>query len=120
MKELDKFGKRVVERKQIPVLFPEGTRSKDGSLGQFYAAGFRRLTGVAHLPVAVCALEGGWKINNLKNIFTNLSNGSYHVKVLKVYPAPETKEDQVKILEEAKVMIQEQLDIWRKEDSENL
>lgn len=120
MKELDKFGKRVVERKQIPVLFPEGTRSKDGSLGQFYAAGFRRLTGVAHLPVAVCALEGGWKINNLKNIFTNLSNGSYHVKVLKVYPAPETKEDQVKILEEAKVMIQEQLNIWRKEDSENL
>ncbi|MCR4626051.1 MAG: 1-acyl-sn-glycerol-3-phosphate acyltransferase [Treponema sp.] len=114
MKELEKFGKRVIERHQIPVLFPEGTRSKDGSLGSFYAAGFRKLTGAAHLPVAVCALEGGWKINNLKNIFTNLSNGSYRVKVLKVYPAPETKEEQVKILDEAKVLIQNQLDEWRK------
>jgi len=115
MKEIEKFGERVVKRNQIPVLFPEGTRSKDGSLGSFYAAGFRKLTGSAHLPVAVCALEGGWKINNLKNIFTNLSNGAYHVKVLKVYPAPETKEEQVAILDEAKILIQNQLDEWRKE-----
>lgn len=116
MRTLDNFGKRVIERNQIPVLFPEGTRSKDGSLGTFYAAGFRRLSDATNLPVAVCALEGGWKINNLKNIFTNLDNGSYHVKVLKVYPAPHGKEEQVAILNEAKVLIQNQLDQWRKEE----
>lgn len=117
MKTIDAFGKRVVERNQIPVIFPEGTRSKDGSLGTFYAAGFRRLTDAANLPVAVCALEGGWRINNLKNIFTNLTNGTYHVKVLKVYPAPHGKEEQMVILNEAKELIQQQLDIWRKEDA---
>ncbi|MCR5288506.1 MAG: 1-acyl-sn-glycerol-3-phosphate acyltransferase [Treponema sp.] len=113
MKTLDSFGKRAVERGQIPVLFPEGTRSKDGELGTFYAAGFRRLTDAAHLPVAVCALDGGWRINNLKNIMINLYRGSYRVKVLKVYPAPQNKEEQVAILDEAKQLISDQLKAWR-------
>ena len=116
MRELDKFALRVKERNQIPVLFPEGTRSKDGSLGQFYAAGFRRLTDSVHLPVAVCALEGGWKINNLKNIFTNLKDGSYRVKVLKVFPPPNGKEEQNAVLNEAKALIGAQLDKWRTEE----
>jgi len=34
--------------------------------------------------------------------------------VLKVYPVPETKEAQVKILEEGKALIREQLAQWRK------
>ena len=113
MRALDKFGRRVVERNQIPVLFPEGTRSKDGSLGKFYAAGFRRLTDAVHLPVAVCALDGGYRINNMKNLMTNLHYGSYRVKVLKVLPPPETKEEQVAMLDEAKQLIQAQLDAWR-------
>lgn len=114
MGTLDKFGKRVMARKQIPVLFPEGTRSKDGTLGTFYTAGFRRLTEAAPLPVAVCALDGGYKINNLKTIFKNLHNGYYRVKVLAVFPPPKGKEEQVAVLEKSKELIQAQLDEWRK------
>lgn len=117
MRTLDSFGKRVLLRKQIPVLFPEGTRSKDGSLGTFYAAGFRRLTDTLHLPVVVCALDGGYKINNIKNIMTNLHNGSYRVKVLNVFPAPEGKEAQVQLLENAKTLIHSQLAEWRYEEN---
>ena len=84
MKTLEDFGRRVLVRNQIPVLFPEGTRSKDGSLGMFYAAGFRRLTDTVHLPVVVCALDGGYKINNIKNIMTNLHNGS-SLKILEFF-----------------------------------
>ncbi len=115
MKTIDKFAARVVERNQIPVIFPEGTRSKDGSLGTFYAAGFRRLCDGAKLPVVVCALDGGWKINNLNNILTNLHHGEYKVKIVGIYDAPLTKEAQVKILEEGKELIQKQLDEWRSE-----
>ncbi|MBP5283935.1 MAG: 1-acyl-sn-glycerol-3-phosphate acyltransferase [Treponema sp.] len=115
MRTIDAFAKRVVERNQIPVIVPEGTRSKDGSLGNFYAAGFRRLSDGCRLPVAVCALDGGWQINNLKTIFKNIHHGSYRVKVLKIYDAPATKEEQVKILEEGKELIQKQLDEWRSE-----
>lgn len=117
MKTIDKFAARVVQRNQIPVIFPEGTRSKDGSLGTFYAAGFRRLTDGSGLPVVVCALDGGWKINNLKTIFKNLHHGYYRVKVVAVYDAPKGKEEQVKILEEGKALIQKQLDEWRAEEN---
>ncbi len=113
MGTIDAFGKRVMERKQIPIIFPEGTRSKDGSLGTFYTAGFRRLSESAPLPVAVCALDGGYKINNLKTIFKNLHNGFYRVKVLAVFPPPKNKEEQVALLEKGKALIQAQLDAWR-------
>ena len=114
MQTIDAFGKRVMSRGQIPVIFPEGTRSKDGKLGTFYTAGFRRLSEVAPLPVAVCALDGGYRINNLFTIFQNLSNGYYRVKVMDILPAPKTKEEQIAVLEKGKELIQQQLDEWRK------
>lgn len=113
MKTMEAFGQRVIAKNQIPVLFPEGTRTKDGNVGKFYSAGFRKLAESTKLPVVVCALDGGWKISNMKTIMTNLRNGSYRVKVLKVYDSPATKEAQLAILEEAPVLIQNQLDEWR-------
>ena len=35
MRTLDKFAERTVQRGQIPVIFPEGTRSRDGKLRIF-------------------------------------------------------------------------------------
>lgn len=116
MKTLDAFAQRVVERGQIPVIFPEGTRSHDGKLRSFYAAGFRRILDKAPMPVVVCALDGGYKISTLDGIIRNLHNGSYRVKILKIYPAPTSKRDQVRILEEGKELIQVQLDQWHQED----
>lgn len=113
MRVLDSFAERVKKNNWIPVIFPEGTRSKDGSVGNFYAAGFRRLLDKAPMPVAVCALDGGYKISNLEGIMRNLENGSYRVKILKIYPAPTTKAEQVHILEEGKTLIEAQLTAWR-------
>ena len=95
------------------MIFPEGTRSKDGNLGTFYSAGFRRLEETVNLPIAVCALDGGWKISKLDEIMRNLYRGSYRVKVLKIYPAPKNKEEEKVMLDEAHDLIQKQLDEWR-------
>ena len=113
MKVISDFGKRVIERNQIPILFPEGTRTRDGNVGKFYSAGFRKLNECTRLPIATCALDGGWQIRDLKNIMTNLKNGSYRVKVLKVFESPSTKEEEVRILEESRSLIQAQLEAWR-------
>ncbi len=118
MRTIDSFARRCLERKQIPVIFPEGTRSKDGNLLKFYSAGFRRITDTAKLPVAVCVIDDGYKMNTMATIMENLDKVNYRVKVLKVYPAPETKEEQMKILDEAHVLMQEQLDKWHQEDKE--
>lgn len=113
MRAIEDFGKRMIEKNQNPVIFPEGTRSRDGNLKQFYSAGFRRLEETVKLPVLVCALDGGWKLSRLKDILKNLHRGAYRVKILKVYDAPSSKEDEKKILEEAPLLIQNQLDKWR-------
>ncbi len=114
MGALKQFGTRARENQNIlPLIFPEGTRSRDGKLRQFYAAGFRMLENTVRLPVAVCALDGGWKLSNLLRIFSNLSKGAYRVKVLKIYDCPQGKEEEKKILAESFDLINEQLREWR-------
>lgn len=118
MKAIGDFGKRVLARNQIPVLFPEGTRSRDGRVGRFYSAGFRKLNETAGLPVAACAVDGGWKIRDLDHIMRSLKNGCYRVKVVKVFDAPKTKEEESAVLEESRLLIQKQLDEWRLLDND--
>ncbi len=113
MNYIAKFGKRAVENKQIPILFPEGTRTKDGQVGKFYSAGFRMLSDSTKLPVVVCALDGGYKLRDIKKIFTNLTKGCYRVKILKIYDSPSTKEECNNLLEESRELIQKQLDEWK-------
>lgn len=115
MRELDRFADRVRENNWIPVIFPEGTRSKDGSLGTFHAAGFRRFTDRCPLPVGVFAIDGGWRISKLGDMTKTLRGGRYRIKLLKVYDAPKGKAEQVRILEEGKALIAEQLELWRSE-----
>lgn len=115
MRKLENFGKNVMKNKNaIPLIFPEGTRTKDGELGRFSSGGFRRISQTVNLPVAVCALDGGWIIGRLNGgFFKNLKNGAYRVKVLKVYDAPKTKEEEMHILEEGKELIEKQVKAWR-------
>lgn len=113
MKHIEAFAKRVLQRKQIPVIFPEGTRSRTGELMQFYSAGFRRLVQEARLPVAVCALDGGYTLSKADTFVRNLKRGAYRVKVVKVFDPPQTKEDEKRILEEGHALIQKQLEEWR-------
>jgi 1-acyl-sn-glycerol-3-phosphate acyltransferase len=65
------------------------------------------------MPVAVCAIEGGWKTGTLVGMAKNLAGGRYRVKVVKIYPAPSNKAEQMKILEEGKELIARQLELWR-------
>ena len=113
MRYISDFGKRVVERKQVPILFPEGSRTRDGNVGKFFSAGFRQLTESTGLPVVVCALDGGWQLRDLRKLITNLKNGCYRVKILRIYEPPKTKEACNQILEESKILMQQQIEYWR-------
>jgi 1-acyl-sn-glycerol-3-phosphate acyltransferase len=112
MRSMDAFAERIKKNGCIPVIFPEGTRSRDGKIGTFHAAGFRRLVDRAPMPVAVCALDGVWRVSSLFGLAKNLKGGKYRVKILKIYPAPATKADAVHILEEGRSLIEAQLAAW--------
>lgn len=113
MKLMTAFGQRVKERNQVPVIFPEGTRTRDGEVGKFYSAGFRKLAEASELPVVVCAIDGGYNLRELKNLFKNMSKGCYRVKILKIYDNPKTKEECINILEESRELINQQVHQWR-------
>ena len=115
MKAVDKFANTVKEKGYIPVIFPEGTRSKDGEVQTFYSAGVRRFLNTQAMPVAICALDGGYKISSLSAFIRGIKGEGYRMKVLKVLPPPTTKEEQLEMLEEAKALIEAQLKEWREE-----
>lgn len=112
MHYVEKFGKRVVLNNQIPVLFPEGSRTKNGRVGTFYSAGFRKLTESTNLPVVIFAIDGGYQLRDLRKIFTKLERGCYRIKAMKVYEPPKTKDECIKILDESRTIIQKQIDEW--------
>lgn len=64
--EIRSFGRRVQERNRSAVIFPEGSRSRDGTLKPFKRAGARALLEAAdRLPVVPVAVEGSWKLNRM-------------------------------------------------------
>lgn len=121
MNSLRRFGEEVfADKEKLPLIFPEGTRSKDGRLGKFYSAGFRRLEETVRLPVVACALDGGWRLSNLTRIFASLKCGTYRVKVLKVFDVPRTKEEEQAVLDESHALIEAQLERWRSLPADSL
>ena len=61
--EIQKLGKRMKERGFAVVLFPEGTRAREGALKKFRPAGVvTLLQSVPEASVVPAALDGSWKI----------------------------------------------------------
>lgn len=117
MREMDRFMLRVQKNNFVPVIFPEGTRSKNGELGTFHLAGFRRLLDQFPQPVVFCAIDGGWRTSSLGGLLRDLRDGFYRVRIVFVASAPRTKEEQIRVMEAGKEHILKQLVSWRLMDT---
>ncbi|MFZ4615482.1 MAG: lysophospholipid acyltransferase family protein [Rectinemataceae bacterium] len=105
MKSLERFGRRSRSQGFSPVLFPEGTRSRTGELGVFHTAGFRKLVDLDPLPVLVAAIDGGFRVAKLGDLFKNLGRYPYTVSLEALLPAPAGKKQILATLEEARSII---------------
>lgn len=97
----------------IPVIFPEGTRSRTGALGTFHSAGYRKILEVEALPMLVVAVEGGLQVAKLKDFFRNFGRTAYSVRFLAVLPAPGTRRDALATLEKSRELIEKSLEVMR-------
>jgi 1-acyl-sn-glycerol-3-phosphate acyltransferase len=102
-----------------PVVFPEGTRSRDGRVGTFHHGAVRKMLSANAIPVVSAAIEGGWRVGNVEGLVKNMADFNYHVKILARYDAPESKKDIQNIISQAHSDITKQVELWQKSDREN-
>lgn len=99
------LGRSVQRRNRSAVIFPEGTRSRDGALGRFRRAGAGALLAAAdRLPVVPVAIQGSWHLNRL----WPFRPGS-RVRVTMGEPRPRTADDAIAQLDAARAWIAAQL-----------
>jgi 1-acyl-sn-glycerol-3-phosphate acyltransferase len=113
LKALDRYAKRCRENGACPVIFPEGTRSRDGSLGTFHSGGFKRTLAAGSIPIVVVALDGGWRIRGLKSVMRNLKGSGYKVRIAGVIPAPRDRQEIMAAVARSREMVAEALADWR-------
>lgn len=66
IRAITEMAKTAQERNVSVVIFPEGTRSRDGALGEFKPAGSQALLRAAdRLPVVPTAIDGSWRLHKL-------------------------------------------------------
>ena len=62
--EIRRLGERMKRDAFVVVIFPEGTRARNGKIKKFYAAGLLVLTKTApEAEVVPCAMSGSWRLN---------------------------------------------------------
>jgi len=115
MKTIDSFAKRAGRNGWSPAIFPEGTRSRDGEVGTFHAAGVRRILELAPMPVAAVAIDGGWKVSTLGSLRKNVRHGRFRLRIVGVYEAPKGKAEIAGVLDAARTSIISQVERWHRE-----
>ena len=114
IKELKKLAANIKEGEGT-VIFPEGTRSKTGEIGQFHTAAVRVIIEHTKLPIISVALGGGTKIVKFSDLFKHLQGTQYRVKVMNVYSHPANREELKSVLENIRAEISNQVETWKKE-----
>lgn len=116
MKKLGRFGRNSATG-YCPVVFPEGTRSRDGSVKTFSAGAVRRILESNPLPIVSVAVDGGYKVSHFESLVRDTRKKVYRARVMRVYPAPQTKQEIAATLKSAQQEITHQINSWQYMDS---
>lgn len=113
VRAVTQMAKRCKAEGSIPVIFPEGTRAKEGVLGSFHSAGYRKILEVEALPLLVVAIDGGWRVSKLKDFFRDFGKTDYSLRFLALLSAPLNKKEALARLEESRELIEASLSATR-------
>lgn len=111
-RELERLG-RLCRREGCPVVFPEGTRSRNGELGRFHAGATSYLTETCRLPVVCVTMDGGFRVADASSLGTNLQGCRYRVYLEGVFPCPIDREETEHLLGKLREVMSYRLKEWR-------
>ncbi len=114
MRRIRRMARRCRREGTIPVIFPEGTRSRTGILGTFHSAGYRKILETESLPILVASMEGGWRIANIRDFLFNFKGCPFSATYLAILPAPNNKKEALEALTKSRELIEISLEEQRR------
>jgi 1-acyl-sn-glycerol-3-phosphate acyltransferase len=111
LRAITSMAKRAQERDVSVAIFPEGTRSRDGEVGEFKRGGMKMLLAAAdQLPVVPVAVDGAWRL-----LLHSMFPVPFGTKIRVAFgdPMERTEGDAEAIGLEAESWIRAKLESWR-------
>lgn len=115
MKRIERLG-RTIRANEGAVIFPEGTRSRDGEVLTFHSGAVRRVHASQGLQIVVVAVDGGWRITGLQDLVRMKRGHRYRIAAIDVYPPATGKRELLEQLTSAHDSIERTIARWRAED----
>ncbi len=119
VRELTRLARQAKREGHSLVVFPEGTRAKQGDLLPFHSGAFRTILRTSPMPVVIAALNGGYRASRMRDLREGIRGLTYRVKILSIRPAPQSKDEMQFLLEEARAEINAKVAEWRKEEADS-
>lgn len=111
VRQIEEMAQTAQARDVSVVIFPEGTRSRDGGLGRFRRAGSEALLQAAdRLPCVPVAIDGSWRLSE-RNLLP-VPFGT-RVRIRFGDPIPRSPGDARALLGQAREFIETTLSEWR-------
>lgn len=111
MRAIQGFAATCEERNVSAVIFPEGTRSRDGRMREFRTGGSAvMLEAAPTLPVVPTAIDGSWKL--LENKMFPIPFGT-RVRIRFHEPVDRADQSAADLINAARIRIEETLTEWR-------
>ncbi len=112
MRKIEQLG-RSLRQREGAVIFPEGTRSRDGRVNTFHSGAIRQLVATRPLPMVVIAVDGGIGLSGLRDL-THMTPGHvFRMKMIALYPPAPGKQALIAQLQEAQALITQTITQWR-------
>ncbi len=109
VRSITQMAKTAQDRNVSVVIFPEGTRSPDGALGDFKRSGGEALLRAAdRLPVIPTAIDGSWKVSKMFPVHFGA-----RVRIRFGAPRPRSAGDAGEMMSHAHGFISSALAEWR-------
>ncbi len=113
-KELIRLGKET-KKGMCPAIFPEGTRSKTGEVGQFFTAAVRLVVENSDdVPIISVAIGTSKPLTTLKELIRNIRGATYKVKILNIHRHPRNRRETKALLENIHNELSRQVEQWHR------